>query len=279
MALRFKAIIRTLLNNVNQLFSGVRFMSELKKRTNDYQEVNLVIGKVPNMTCQKLNSEEKYCDCNDGIDWENCEHFGFKISTKIDIKDDYLETQLEEYRDVIFTPIFEHYDSNLKIRESDGTYSIFLSIAPRHHYFQLPNETDYCRYENKNCKDRRRKKYVESWKKSKQKDIKCIPMLPFELCSRVNIHAMVPHFRECLDHIHKKYSNEKLEIHTYYGSGNMNIRAYLQALMKFYKDKKNSINGWDFFDYLPDNDIEDLGPEARFEEGFHLLPSLPFLKV
>ena len=240
-------------------------VDDLSDLTEEYQKPWLVVEKVHGMSCKSIDDSANECQkCNDGIDWRSCEYLGWNPKlTSID--EDGYKAQLDHYRSTVFKPLLNEYIPNREREGSEGVTVIFLTIAARHVHFELPDGT-FAGYD------------VKSIKPSQERKIICIPMLPTQQKSVVNVKDTSEHLQKCLELVLDRFSTEEIEVNTYYGSGNIGIRSYLDALMMFVYIHKDDVSKWNFFDYHSDKwwDTE-FQPKDKNQQnnGYHVNLSLP----
>ena len=185
-------------------------------------------------------------------------HPGFR-STKMSggEREQILKDYLASFRESFVYPIFEQTDWSIS--------DLYLSIAPRHQLFSNFSEADL---------------YASpEWEKPKQVNddlISAIPLLPGHIIDLSHYEAMAEHFLEILQSIQRHhYSNpetESINIHVFFGSGNLNIRCWLLVLQFFPIDLQ-----FKFFDYLWDprseQSLNEIASERNTNCGYHKLES------
>ena len=257
-------------------------MKGIREATNDFQEVKLLVDRAPEVICKVLDSEDLTCDkCIDEINWKSCKHFGARVWFEKDgrkkknknMLEEMYVSQLSEFRQTVIAPMLANYVTKTPNLQTDDQVRIFLTCAPTHICFKLPNDENFMV----------KKGDLKFYENNQHIEINCIPIMPFRSHSVTNVYETKKHFMKCLALIFENFQNKRLEIHTYLGSSNINVRCYLQALMEFDVTHDQETSNWTYYDYFhtinisDDETVFERDVEKRLEKnsGYHLLPSLP----
>jgi hypothetical protein len=249
----------------------------IEEKTQNFQNVKLIVKRASVISCKALDSEELTCnECIDEFNWKLCKHLGANPLGKLQMKEEKYETQLREFRETIIFPLLKNYTENTQYLQTNEMTRIFLTLTPNHNCFELPNGEKFIGGINN------REIELDIYENNAHKEIICIPTMPFRSYSLTDVYETKNHFRKCFEEILKIFKNKNLSIYTYFGSSNINVRGYLQALMEFDNLYYQDILNWNFFDFLystnvSDNETVGRRIEKRKEKnsGYHLLPSLP----
>ena len=264
--------------DVYHIFSS-QMKDMIEEETENFQNVKLLVKRASVISCKALDSEELTCnECIDEFNWKLCKHLGAETLLEIEMKEEKYGTQLREFRETIIFPLLRSYVENTQYLQTNEMTRIFLTLAPTHTCFELPNAEKFIAEK----KDKIALEALDIYENNTHKEIICIPAMPFRSHSLTNVYETKNHFRKCFEEILKIFKNKNLSIYTYFGSSNINVRGYLQALMEFDNLSYQDILNWNFFDFLhsrnvSDNETVKWGIEKRKEKnsGYHLLPSLP----
>ena len=245
-------------------------MNKLSELTKEFQNPWLVVENIPGMSCKSIDGDSNECQkCDNGIDWKDCEYLGWKQKRVKRGEEKKYVTQLDQYRIAVFEPLLDKYALDRELSSIDGFARIFLSIAPRHLHFEFPDG----KFAGKD---------VDAIEISEERKIICIPMLPFEMGSMINVGATSEHLVHCLELILDKFPSEQIEVNTYYGSGNIGIRSYLYALMMFVNLHKDGVSKWNFWDYISDDYpyTDEIPADKKLKKSeYHVMESFPFRNV
>ena len=267
-------------DNIDLYFGFGLFVKGIREATNDFQEVKLLVDRAPEVICKVLDSEDLTCDkCIDEFNWKFCKHLGARawFDKHGKMKKNMLETmyvsQLREFRQTVIAPMLATYVTKTPNLQTDDQVRIFLTCTPKNTCFKLPNDENYMMGQ----------KELKIYEKNQHIEINCIPIMPFRSHSLTNVYGAKEHFFKCLELIFENFQNKRLEIHTYIGSSNINVRSYLQALMEFDVAHLQETSNWTYFDYFyttntsDDEAVATGDTKKRLEKnsGYHLLPSLP----
>ena len=168
-----------------------------------------------------------------------------------------LSDYLASFRKSFVYPILEQNDWS----SSD----LYLSIAPRHQLFSTSSDADL---------------YTSpEWEKPKPVTdnlIPAIPLLPAHIIDLSHWMAITDHFMEILQCIQRHHylntDTESINIHVFFGSGNLSIRCWLLALQYFPIEPHFRL-----YDYLWDprseESLNEIASEKNTRRGYHKLPS------
>ena len=176
--------------------------------------------------------------------WAQEPSFGEDKKLEKNMLEEMYESQLRDFRETVIAPMLATYVSKTPNLQSNDKVRIFLTCSLRHACFKLPDDENYTY----------RKDDLKFYENNQHIEINCIPIMPFNSHSLTNVYDTKEHFVKCLELVFENFQNKRLEIRTYLGSSNINVRCHFQALMEFDVAHVQETSNWTYFDYLSFNE-------------------------